>query len=60
MLNLSRMILPVDLAERSNLEESDEEEDSYHFQQMYLTVYATLVCNCFVFTKKGFAYVLKC
>ncbi|XP_009319538.1 PREDICTED: adenylosuccinate synthetase isozyme 2 [Pygoscelis adeliae] len=31
------LILLVDVIERNNLKESDEEEDTYHFQQMYLT-----------------------
>lgn len=55
MLNLSRLMLLVDLIEGNNLKESDEEEDNYHFQQKYLTVNATLVHNCSFFPKKGFA-----
>lgn len=54
MLNLSRLMLPVDLIQRNNLKEPDEEEDNYHFQQTYLTVNTTLVHNCSFFSKKGF------
>lgn len=54
MLNLSGLILPVNQIERTNLKES-EEEDNYHFQQMYLTVNAALVYSCSFLLRKGFA-----
>lgn len=46
MLNLSRLILAVNLIERTNLKESDVEEGNYLFQHKYLTINDTLVHNC--------------